>query len=198
MFLFLWVSIPFVVMSTSRNQTLRYLFMIFPALAIITAHTLSGWLHDLHKEKTLPWMIGIIMATALIINVTPLQVKVSLEQNNAEIRNIAPFVNINTKPKESIFNYGLTPWNPTQALAFYSERFLESPVKDAETLIQKLNENPKGTWLAPVSRFEELKNKFPGQLYLIYSNQKFAYFTSIKNKENIIYNFSHIKLPIVR
>jgi 4-amino-4-deoxy-L-arabinose transferase-like glycosyltransferase len=198
MFLFLWVSIPFMILSTSRNQTLRYLFMIFPALGIITAHTLSGWLNNLHKEKILPWMIGIIMATALIINVTPVQIKVSLEQNNADIKNIAPFVNINTKPKEPIFNYGFSPWNPTQALAFYSERFLESPVKDAETLIQKLNENPKGTWLSPVSRFEELKNKFPGELYLIYSNQKIAYFTSIKNKENIIYNFSNMELPIVR
>ena len=53
-FLFLWVSIPFVIMSTSRNQTLRYLFMIFPALAIITAHTLSSWLKGAQKEKALP------------------------------------------------------------------------------------------------------------------------------------------------
>ena len=64
-FLFLWVLIPFAVMSTSRNQTLRYLFMIFPAFAIITAHTLGSWLKDSHKEKALPWMIGIIMATVL-------------------------------------------------------------------------------------------------------------------------------------
>ena len=83
-------------------------------------------------------------------------------------------------------------------LAFYSERLLEGPVKDAETLIQKLKENPKGTWLSPVLEFENLEKKFPGELYLIYANQKFAYFTSIKNKENITYNFSHVKLPIIR
>lgn len=197
-FLFLWVSIPFVVMSTSRNQTLRYLFMIFPAFGIITAHTLAGWLKDAQKEKALPWMIGIIMTVVLVVNVTPIQVKVSLNQNNAEARNLAPFVHINTKSDEKILNYGFTIWNPRQVLLFYSGRFLENPVKDAETLVQKLDENPKGTWLSPVSKFQELKNKFPGKLYLIYGNQKFAYFTSKKNRENITYNFFNTKVPIVR
>jgi 4-amino-4-deoxy-L-arabinose transferase-like glycosyltransferase len=197
-FLFLWVSIPFVVMSTSRNQTLRYLFMIFPAFGIITAHTLAGWLKDAQKEKALPWMIGIVMTVVLVVNVTPIQVKVSLNQNNAEARNLAPFVHLNTKPGEKISNYGFTPWNPTQVLAFYSGRFLKYPVKNAETLIQKLEENPGGTWLSPVSKFKELKKIFPGKLYLIYGNQKFAYFTSIKNRENVTYNFFNTKVPIVR
>ncbi len=197
-FFFLWVFIPFVIMSTSRNQTLRYLFMIFPAFAIITAHTLASWLNDAQKEKALPWMIGIIMTVVLVVNVTPIQVKVSLDQNNTEARNLAPFVHINTKSGEKISNYGFTPWNPTQVLAFYSGRFLEYPVKDAETLIQKLEENPEGTWLSPVSKFKELKKKFPEEFYLIYGNQKFAYFTSKKNRENITYNFFNTKVPIVR
>jgi hypothetical protein len=197
-FLFLWVSIPFVIMSTSRNQTLRYLFMIFPAFAIITAHTLSSWLKDDQKEKALLWMVGIIMAVVLVINVTPIQAKVSLTQNNPEARNLAPFVHINTKFGEKILNYGFTPWNPTQVLAFYSGRFLEYPVKDAATLIQKLEENPGGKWLSPVSKFKELEKKFPEKLYLIYGNQKFAYFTSKKNRENITYNFFNTKVPIVR
>jgi hypothetical protein len=143
-------------------------------------------------------MIGIVMAVVLVVNVTPIQVKVSLNQNNAEIRNLAPLVHINTKSGDRIFNYGFTPWNPTQVLAFYSGRFLDSPVKDAETLIQQLNENPKGTWLSPVSKFKELEKEFPGRLYLIYGNQKFAYFTSKKNRENITYNFLNTKVPIVR
>ena len=197
-FLFLWVSIPFVIMSTSRNQTLRYLFMIFPAFAIITAHTLASWMKNSQKEKALLWMVGIIMAVVLVVNVTPIQAKVSLSQNNAEARNLAPFVHINTKSVEKILNYGFTPWNPTQVLAFYSGRFLDSPVKDAETLIRKLEENPEGKWLSPVLKFKELEKKFPEKLYLIYGNQKFAYFTSKKNRENISYNFFNTKLPIVR
>jgi 4-amino-4-deoxy-L-arabinose transferase-like glycosyltransferase len=197
-FLFLWVAIPFVIMSTSRNQTLRYLFMIFPAFAIITAHTLAGWLKSAQKEKALTWMVGIVMTVVLVVNVTPIEVKVSLEQNNTEARNLAPFVNMNTKPGEKIFNYGLTPWNPTQVLAFYSGRFLDYPVKDAESLIKQLNENPMGTWLSPVFKFEELKKQFPKRLYLIYGNQKFSYFTSMENRENVTYNFSKTKIPIIR
>ena len=104
----------------------------------------------------------------------------------------------NTKSGEKILNYGFTPWNPTQVLAFYSGRFLKYPVKDAETLIQKLEENPEGKWLSPVSKFKELEKNFPGKLYLIYGNQKFAYFTSKKNRENITYNFFNTKVPIVR
>jgi hypothetical protein len=133
-----------------------------------------------------------------VINVTPIQVKVSLNQNNADARNLAPFVHINTKSNEKLFNYGFTPWNPTQVLAFYSGRFLEYPVKDTEALIQEIDKNPKGTWLSPISKFEKLKKEFPEKFYLIYGNQKFAYFTSMQNRENVVYNFSKIKLPVVR
>ena len=172
--------------------------MIFPAFGIITAYTLASWLKDHQKERTLPWMFGIIMATVLVVNVTPIQLKVSLNYNSAEVRDIAPFVHVNTKPGERISNYGFSPWNPTQALAFYSDRFLEYPVNDPETLIQRVKKDPKATWLSSVSKFKNLEKIFPGELYLIYGNQKFAYFTSMKNRENIIYNFSKIKLPLVR
>ena len=198
MFLLLWVVIPFIVMSTSRNQTLRYLFMTFPAMAVIVSHTIAGWLKESHKQKALPWMIGVVMATVLVVNVTPVQVKVSLNYNSPEVRDIAPFVRMNTEPGEGIFNYRFSPWNPTQALVFYSDRFLEYPVNDPETLFQRLNENPEGTWLSANSEFKILEKDFPGKLYLIYGNQRFAYFTSMKNRENVVYDFSDMKLPVVR
>ena len=198
MFLVLWVVIPFVIMSTSRNQTLRYLFMTFPAMAMIVSHTIAGWLKDSHKEKVLPWMFGIIMATVLVVNVTPIQVKVSLNYNSPAVRDIAPFVRMNTEPGERIFNYKFSQWNPTQALAFYSDRFLKYPVNDPEALFEKLKSNPGGTWLSSVSEFKNLEKDFPGKLYLIYGNQRFAYFTSMKNRENVVYDFSSMKLPVVR
>ncbi len=190
MFLFLWVLIPFVIMSTSRNQTLRYL--------MIVSHTIAGWLKDDHKEKSMPWMIGIVMVTVLVVNVTPIQVKVSLTYNSPAVRDIAPFVRMNTQPGEDIFNYKFSPWNPTQALAFYSDRFLKYPVNDPKTLFEKLDSNPEGTWLSSISEFKALEEDFPGKLYLIYGNQRFAYFTSMKNRENVVYDFSSIKQPVVR
>jgi hypothetical protein len=105
---------------------------------------------------------------------------------------------MNTEPGEGIFNYRFSPWNPTQALVFYSDRFLEYPVNDPETLFQRLNENPEGTWLSANSEFKILEKDFPGKLYLIYGNQRFAYFTSMKNRENVVYDFSDMKLPVVR
>lgn len=138
------------------------------------------------------------MITVLVVNVTPIQLKVSLNYNSAEVRDIAPFVRINTKPGERISNYGFSPWNPTQALVFYSDRFLEYPVNDPETLIQKINENPQTTWLSSIPDFNNLEKSFPGEFYLIYGNQKFAYFTSMKNRKNIIYDFSNMTLPVVR
>jgi 4-amino-4-deoxy-L-arabinose transferase-like glycosyltransferase len=42
--IFLWPVLTFLVMSASKNQVIRYLFMMFPALAIINAKTISDWL----------------------------------------------------------------------------------------------------------------------------------------------------------
>jgi 4-amino-4-deoxy-L-arabinose transferase-like glycosyltransferase len=200
MFLFLWVFIPFVIMSTSRNQTLRYLFMIFPAFGIITARTLASWLKDAQKEKVLPWMIGIIMATALVVNVTPIQMKVSLNYNSAEVRDVAQFVNVNTPPKQDVNFYKLSRWNPTQALMFYSDRFVnwENVPTEPEALFHEMERNLRGTWLTNIWEFEKLEKDFPEKLYLIYGNKLFAYFTSIKNRGNVVYNFSKMKLPVVR
>ena len=200
MFLFLWVFIPFVIMSTSRNQTLRYLFMIFPAFGIITARTLASWLNDTQKEKVLPWAIGIIMATVLVVNVTPVQVKVSLNYNSTEVRDVAPFVNANTPPKQDVNFYKLSRWNPTQALMFYSDRFVNwtNVPTEPEALFQEMEKNLRGTWLTNIWEFEKLEKDFPGKLYLIYGNNLFAYFTSIKNRGNVVYNFSKMKLPVVR
>ena len=110
----------------------------------------------------------------------------------------APFVRMNTEPGERIFNYKFSQWNPAQALAFYSDRFLKYPVNDPEALFEKLKSNPDGTWLSSVSEFTNLEKDFPGKLYLIYGNQRFAYFTSMKNRENVVYDFSSMKLPVVR
>ena len=201
MFLFLWVFIPFIIMSTSRNQTLRYLFMIFPALGIITAHTLAAWLKYSQKEKVLPWIVGIIMATVLVVNVTPLQVKVSLNYNSADVRDLAQFVNANTPPEKEVNFYKLSRWNPTQALMFYSDRFVNWDgivPTEPEALFQEMEKDIRGTWLANIWEFEKLEQDFPGEFYLIYGNKKFAYFTSIKNGDNVVYNFSKMKLPVVR
>ncbi|MGY8760797.1 MAG: ArnT family glycosyltransferase, partial [Nitrospinaceae bacterium] len=86
LFLFLWPVLTFLVMSTGKNQVIRYLFMMFPALAIINAKTISEWLGPDKKNQALAIMVGVIATTILFVNVTSFRVKVSLDQQTKEVR----------------------------------------------------------------------------------------------------------------
>ena len=84
---------------------------------------------------------------------------------------------------------------------FYSDRFVNWDgivPTEPEALFQEMEKDMRGTWLTSIWDFEKLEKDFPGRLYLIYGNKKFAYFTSMKNRRNISYNFSKMKLPVVR
>jgi hypothetical protein len=143
-------------------------------------------------------MFGAVVATVLVVNVTPTQVKVSLNYNSAEVRDIASFIHVNTPPRQMVNFYRLTHWNPTHALMFYSDRFVGDIIRDPEGLFERVEKSPRQAWLSPVSEFRDLEKNFPGRLYLIYANRKFAYFTSQKNRKSVIYDFSNIDLPVVR
>jgi 4-amino-4-deoxy-L-arabinose transferase-like glycosyltransferase len=197
--LFLWSVIPFLVMSTSKNQTIRYLFMIFPALAIISAKTISDWLNHERKKQALVTMTGIIALTILFINATPLQVKVTLRPSSKEVRELAAIINLNTQKDHIIGNYRLGHWNPKNALLFYSDRIMaENVVKKPEEVLQRLSAQPEQSWLTSIGEYRELATRYPDKVYLIQANNKYAYFTSMKNKETISYDLSHLKIPLAR
>ncbi len=196
--LFTWVVFTFLVMSSSRNQTLRYLFMIFPALAIVTAKTVGDWVSEAVKEKSLPWMVGVIMTTVLFVNVTPLQVKVTLSPNSVDVRQLAAVINLNTPPDQKLGNYRLSIHNPRNALLFYSDRFMDEPIVDSLKLLGRIENQPGSTWLTSVPEFQKLQQDYPGQFYLIQATRKYAYFTSVKNRESIRYDFSEMKVPMIR
>jgi len=196
--LFSWVVVVFLVMSTSRNQTLRYLFMIFPALAIINARTVGDWIQEGTKEKSLPYIFGIVMATVLFVNATPFQVKVTLRPNSVEVRQLAAVINLNTPPDQKVGNYRLPTHNPRNALLFYSDRYLGDPVTDPLELLSRVDNQPESTWLASIHEFKKLHQDYPNQFYLIQANRKYVFFTSVKNKINIRYDFSGMTLPLVR
>jgi 4-amino-4-deoxy-L-arabinose transferase-like glycosyltransferase len=196
--LFIWVVFTFLVMSSSRNQTLRYLFMVFPALAIVSAKTVGDWVSEEVKEKSLPWMVGVVMATVLFVNATPLQVKVTLSPNSVDVRQLAAVINLNTPPNQTLGNYRLTPHNPRNALLFYSDRFMDKPLGDPLKLLSRMEIQPGSTWLTSVHEFTKLRGNYPEQFYLIHATRKYAYFTSMKNRENIRYDFSEMKVPLIR
>ena len=197
--LFLWPVLTFLVMSTSKNQTLRYLFMIFPALAIITAKTISTWLGPEKKDLALGMMTGVIAVTALFVNASPFQVKVTLTQNSKEVRELAAVINLNTPANQTIGNYGLTPSNPRLAMLFYSNRAIEtSVIHNSEKLLMSLSSNPQKNWLTSITEYRKLFSQHPNRVYLIQANNKYALFTSMENRGNIRYDYSEMHLPLVK
>jgi 4-amino-4-deoxy-L-arabinose transferase-like glycosyltransferase len=196
---FLWPVLAFLVMSTSKNHTIRYLLMIFPALAIVTAKTISDWLSPDKKNQALVIMAVITACTALFVNATPFQAKVTLGQSSKEVRELAAIININTPEKQKIGNYQLTHWNPKHAVLFYSNRVLDKNiVAKPKKLLEMISTTPTKTWLTSIQAFENLTAQHPDKLYLIQANSKYAFFTAIENGINISYDFSKIQLPIVK
>ncbi len=197
--LFLWAVLTFLVMSTSKNQTLRYLFLMFPALAIITAKTISNWLGPGKKDHALGIMAGVIAVTILFVNATPFQVKVTLAQSSKEVRELAAVINLNTPKNQTIGNYALTPSNPRLAMLFYTNRVMESSViRDPEKLMMSLSSSPEKTWLSSIVEYRKLASQHPEKVYLIQANSKYAFFTSMKHRDHVRYDFSAMQLPLIK
>ena len=195
---FLWPTIVFFVLSTSKNHTIRYTLMIFPALSIIVAKTFSDWLNTKLKEKLLAGLGGIACLTALFVNSTQFQVKVTLTESSKEVRHLASIIKLNTLENEKIGNYKLSYWNPKHAMFFYSDRQLEPPLTDKKEFLKQFNNNPKIMWLTNATEFKTLNSQFPEKFYLIMGNSKYAFFTSLQNRDHIKYDFSEVRLPNIK
>ncbi len=196
--LLVWIVLVYLVMSTSTNQTLRYLFMIFPPLAIVIARTLADWLSESLREKLLPWMAGVVVLTVVFVNATPFQVKVTLSPNSVDVRQLAAVIHLNTPPEQRIGNFRLSAHNPRQAMLFYADRFLGEPVTQSDVMLARLEQASPATWLTSVEAFRQLEQEHPGQLYLIQATRKYAYFTSMARRDRVRYDFSGMARPRVR
>ena len=197
LFLFLWPTLVFVVLSTSNNQTIRYLFMIFPALSIIVAKILYDWLVPMWKERVVAGLAGVACLTALFVNSTPFQVKVSLKESSNGVRQLASIVKLNIPENEMLGNFKLDFWRPKHSMLFYSDRDMEPPI-NKEELLRQSQHNPKKMWLSGTAEFKSLNTQAPGYFYLIQANSKYAFFTSSQNRDFVLYDFSGMKIPNVK
>jgi len=196
--LFLWPTLVFLVMSMSKNHTIRYVIMIFPALSIIVAKTFSDWMDPFWKEKVLRGLLVIACLTALFVNSTPFQAKITLAESSKEVRQLATIVKLNIPQNEKIGNFKLSYWNPRHAMLFYADRDMGLPVANSEELLKRLHENSKKFWLSNSDEFKSLNLEFPGKFYLIMGNSKYAFFTSSQNRPLVRYDFSGMKIPNVK
>ncbi len=185
-------------MSTSKNHTIRYVLMIFPALAIIVAKTFSDWLDSRKKDQAISCLAGIVCLTTVFVNATPFQAKVTLAESSKEVRQLASIIKLNIPENIKIGNFRLSFWNPKHAILFYSDRALENPITDTDELLKQLQSNPKKMWLSNSAQFKALKSQMPEAFYLIQANSKYAFFTSSQNRDSIQYDFSSMKIPNVK
>lgn len=196
--LFWWAVLVFIIMSTSKNHTIRYVVMIFPALSIIIAKTFFDGLDSNWKDRLVGGLAGVACLTALFVNATPFQAKVTLGNSSKDVRQLASVIQLNTPKNMKIGNFGLSAWNPKHALLFYSDRVLDLPLTDTGEILKQMKADPKKLWLSNVSGFKVLKNLAPDGLHLIQANGKYAFFTSSKNRDPIHYDFSAMKTPPVK
>jgi hypothetical protein len=84
-------------------------------------------------------------------------------------------------------------------MLFYSNRIMQANVvRDSEELLKKVSAHPEKTWLTSTGEFRKLLVQYPGRIYLIQANSKYAYFTALENRENIRYDFSNMRIPVVK
>jgi len=146
-------------------------------------------------------MVVVILMTGLLLGATGFETRKasSLRQKSVETRDLADVINLNTPAGESLGNYRLPPIEePQTGIFFYGDRYLEKPLVDEHELMQQVREAPDKTWLANIYEFKKLDESFPGELYLIQGNRKYAYFTSMKSRDRIRYDFSQEGLTFHR
>jgi len=165
--LMLWALLPLLVMSLTRNQFLRYLLDIFPALALLAAWSLGRLLADRRGEK---WVLGLLgglaLTVAMLINFTALAPKgaTGLRPQSVDVLALSPAIRAGTTEGDSLLNYRLGAWVPRNALLFHAGRWLEPPLSDADELAAALSEKPGRSVLTNSAGFAELRSRHPGLL----------------------------------
>jgi 4-amino-4-deoxy-L-arabinose transferase-like glycosyltransferase len=193
LFVLVWIGTVFIIMTSASIHQTHYLIPMFPAMALVVSKTLGDWLTESRREKLFTFLVGAIMVTAFIIGSTAVEPKQasSLRQKSEWTRDLAAVINLNTPADEWIGNFKLRFYEePQTGLNFYGDRYLEKALKKPEELMAQVETHPRKTWLTNINQFKKLEKRYPGKLYLIHGNQKYAYFTSMQNRDNIQYDFS--------
>jgi len=139
--LLVWALLPLALMSLTRNQFLRYVLNVYPALALLAAWALArwlaprGWLGRLNAG-----LAALALAVALAINFTHFAPRgaVGLAPQSAEVVALAPAIAAATPAGEPLLNYGLGTWDPRNAVLFHAGRWLADPIADPHALTDSL------------------------------------------------------------
>ena len=200
LFVLAWIATIFIILSLSAAKTTHYLIPMFPAMALVVSKTLGDWLTEIRREKLSKVLVGAVMFTAFLLGSTAIELKnaSSMRQKSEWTRDLAGVINLNTSPEDVVGNFRLGAYEPQTGLYFFGDRYLENPIQKEEELMAQMENLPHKTWLTWMVGFKQLEKKYPGKLYLIQGNKRYAYFTSMQNRDNIQYDFSKEGLTYFR
>jgi len=168
--LLFWPLVIIGVMSLTRNQFLRYILAVFPALAILAAYALHGLAR---RYRKLPHLLAALLAVAalvaILINATAIVPAGStgLVRHSVDVKALAPLVREHTPAGTELLNYRLPRWDPRNAMLFYSERFLGEPISEPDSLLVRLEREPALKLLTSPRGFEQLETAAPGRLVVL-------------------------------
>lgn len=188
----LWAGIIIGIMSLSRGQTFHYILGAFPPLAILSAGAIDHWTSPVWKQRVVAAVAGVVLLTVVMVAATPVEIRsaVSLSKNHPELRALAPVVAANVAPDTRIRNYHVLDASigRVHVLYFYSKRILEYQwVTDPTVLLRSLEKEPQYFWIAPTQAFRDFDKAHPNAAYLVQGNEVMSFFTSSKNRDNVVY-----------
>ncbi len=165
--LLVWLLLPLALMSLTRNQFLRYLLNVWPALALLAAWGLTrlleprGWLGRVNAG-----LAALAIATALVINFTAFAPPgaVGLAPQSADVLALAPAIRAGTPPGATLLNFRLGTWDPRNAVLFHAEHWLADPIADPQACTDSLLCEPGRGLLTSVAGAALLDSVSPGLL----------------------------------
>jgi 4-amino-4-deoxy-L-arabinose transferase-like glycosyltransferase len=135
----LWIGAVIGVMSCMQTGVLWYIMPSFPALAIAAAWALDYFLDETNKVKVGRGLMGIGLATVVLLNALPIPLN---KEREKDVRTIAPYVKYLAGEGASLVALREEYYGLNNALMFFSDHAAKPTLNDPRDL-EPLFESPK-------------------------------------------------------
>jgi 4-amino-4-deoxy-L-arabinose transferase-like glycosyltransferase len=162
----LWALIPFVLYGASGTQSPRYLFPIFPPLALLGAWWFEDVLPRFARVLRVYAAPALALIAALLFWVAPRTL--SADANRA-FRESQQEIRARVAPGESIAFLGARFWTYANPLMFYAERLLEPPAVTPAQALARARAHPARLLLCGAGRLADVRVIEPGVQVVVQS-----------------------------
>ena len=156
--LLLWAVLPFVLYPLSGTQTSRYLFPIFPPLALLGGAWLDEALPRFARFFRARLAPALAIAAALLFWFAPRTLTI---QSNQLFKDEQRRIRALVAPGEPIAFLGTRYWSYANPLMFYAERLLETPSSSAAEAVARARAHPARVLLCGAGRLAEVRAESP-------------------------------------